>query len=155
MTGMMPDLRWTWQRFDELTVPTLYELLRLRAEVFVVEQQCAFQDLDGSDAQAWHLLGHGTDGTLLAYARCFGPGLQFDEASIGRVITAAPARGTGLGHHLMREAVQRLWASIGPQPIRIGAQERLVAFYEQHGFTRASDAYIEDGIPHVEMLRHP
>ena len=92
---------------------------------------------------------------LIAYVRCFPAGVTFDEASIGRVVTAPQARAGGLGHVLMREAVRAVQAHWGPQPIRIGAQARLQAFYEQHRFVREGEPYIEDGIPHIEMLRPP
>ena len=149
------SLVWRFQAFDALTVAELYAVLRLRSEVFVVEQNCVFLDMDNSDAQAMHLMGQAVEapGELVAYARCFGPGVKYAEASIGRVITASQARAGGLGHVLMREAVRAVQAHWGPQPIRIGAQARLQAFYEQHGFVREGEPYIEDGIPHIEMLR--
>lgn len=146
-------LRWDFLAFDQLDVHALYAVLRLRTEVFVMEQQCLFQDMDNTDQQAMHLLGWDGEGRLSVYARCYAAGAKFAEASIGRVITAPHTRGTGVGHVLMREAVARLQAHWGPQPIRIGAQERLRAFYEQHGFVVASEPYDEDGIPHIEMLR--
>lgn len=149
------NIRWTCKAFDALTPAELYALLRLRSEVFVVKQNCVFLDMDNSDAQAMHLVGHapGNNGEVLAYARCFGPGVKYAEASIGRVITAPRARAAGLGHELMRAAVRALQDHWGAQPIRIGAQAHLEAFYEQHGFAREGEAYIEDGIPHIEMLR--
>ena len=150
---MSVALRWDFLAFDRIDTATLYELLRLRSEVFVVEQQCVFQDMDNTDQQAMHLLGRDGQGRLAAYARCFGPGVKYAEASIGRVITADHARGSGAGHVLMREAVARVSAHWGAPAIRIGAQARLQAFYEQHGFQVASDPYIEDGIPHIEMTR--
>lgn len=154
------SLVWRFQAFDALTVAELYAVLRLRSEVFVVEQNCVFLDMDNSDAQAMHLMGHTgkmgeAQGELVAYARCFGPGVKYAEASIGRVITAPQARAGGLGHVLMGEAVRAVQVHWGPQPIRIGAQARLQAFYEQHGFVREGEPYIEDGIPHIEMLRPP
>ena len=150
------SLVWSLLPFESLSPARLYALLRLRSAVFVVEQNCVFQDLDGSDAQAMHLLGEAAPGgELMAYARCFGPGVKYAEASIGRVVTDPEARGTGLGHGLMREAVAALHRHWGAQPIRIGAQARLQAFYEQHGFARTGEPYIEDGIPHIEMLRQP
>lgn len=150
------SVRWAWKGFDALTPAELYALLRLRSEVFVVEQHCVFQDMDNSDAQAMHVLGHAPEGAgeLVAYARCFGPGVKYREASIGRVVTARGARGGGLGHALMHEAVRALEGHWGPQPIRIGAQAHLHAFYGQHGFVRAGEPYLEDGILHIEMLRH-
>lgn len=150
------ELNWRISMFDALGGADLYELLQLRSDVFVVEQACAFQDLDGADAQALHLLGRAMPtGALLACARCFGPGVKFAEASIGRVATRQSARGSGLGHVLVREAKAALCAQWGPQPIRIGAQARLERFYAGHGFAVASAPYLEDGIDHIEMLWTP
>ena len=166
---------WRFARFDELAPREIHELYRLRAAVFVVEQACAFQDLDGADPESWHLLGYGPssrpspkaegdlapsplgegrgEGPLLAYARLVPPGVKYEEPSIGRIITAQSARRTGLGRTLVREALARaeqLWPA---KPIRIGAQQRLERFYQEFGFVTASAPYDEDGIPHVEMLR--
>lgn len=149
MTGI---ITWRFVPFSALNTLELYELLQLRSEVFVLEQACAFQDLDGADTKAMHLLGV-RDGRLAAYARCFAAGAKFAEASIGRVVTHASARGGGIGHVLMKEAIARLQAHWGPQPIRIGAQARLEKFYNQHGFVRNGEPYSEDDIPHIEMLR--
>ena len=143
---------WHFKSFDALTKAELYAVLQLRAEVFVVEQACAFQDLDGSDNRAMHLLGQQGD-ELLAYARCFAAGVKFAEASIGRVVVHAGARGRGIGHVLMREAVARLQQHWGAQPVRLGAQARLKNFYTQHGFVDTNAPYVEDGIDHLEMLR--
>ncbi len=148
-----PALNWRVLPFDALSSAALYELLRLRAQVFVVEQACAFQDMDGADQQALHLLGTDTTGRLQAYARCIPAGLKFKEASIGRVITSAALRGQGAGHVLMRQAIERLHQAWGVQPIRIGAQSRLADFYRQHGFEPSGLPYMEDGIAHIEMLR--
>jgi ElaA protein len=149
---MSLDIRWQWLAYDALSRDQLYELLRLRSEVFVVEQNCVFQDMDGLDKRAMHLLGvRGAE--LVAYVRCFPAGVTFDEASIGRVVTRPDARGGGLGHLLMTEAVQALQAEWGAQPIRIGAQAHLKSFYERHGFVDVGKPYVEDGIPHLEMLR--
>jgi ElaA protein len=138
--------------FDDLRVNVLYEMLRLRSEVFVVEQQCVFQDIDGADRQAMHLMGV-QHGELQAYARCFGPGVKFAEASIGRVLTRQSARGTGLGHALIEQAISAVSQVWGPQAIRIGAQMQLAGFYAKHGFADVGKTYMEDGIPHLEMLR--
>ncbi|MDO9438799.1 GNAT family N-acetyltransferase [Hydrogenophaga sp.] len=148
----MPTLNWRCLPFDALHARTLYALLQLRTEVFVMEQACVFQDMDGADAQCFHLLGE-HDGALQAYARLVPQGLKFNEASIGRVVTLPAARGGGLGHVLMREAVQALKGLWGDQPIRIGAQAHLEPFYRQHGFEPDGAIYIEDGIDHIEMLR--
>lgn len=148
------DLEWRLDPFDALSAATLYALLQLRSEVFVVEQHCVFQDMDGADAQALHLTGW-QHGKLLAYARCFPAGVKYAEASIGRVVTRRCARDAGLGHRLIHQAVQAIHAQWGAQPIRIGAQAHLEAFYRQHGFMAAGPAYVEDGIDHLEMLRQP
>lgn len=148
----MSGLHWRAVPFDALTARDLYAVLQLRTEVFVIEQDCAYQDMDGADPAAVHLLGT-ADAELVAYARCFPPGVKFVEASIGRVITRQAARGLGIGHELMRQAMACMFQRWGPQPIRIGAQARLDKFYQQHGFSKQGEPYIEDGQPHVEMLR--
>lgn len=149
----LQSLNWRFVPFSALSTAELYALLQLRSAVFVVEQACAFQDMDDADQQALHVLGTNTQGQLHAYARCLPAGLKFKEASIGRVMTCADLRGQGAGHQLMRQAITRLHTAWGPQAIRIGAQSRLADFYRQHGFAPASEPYLEDGIPHIEMLR--
>lgn len=147
-------LRWHSARFDQLTPEPLYAALQLRSAVFVVEQQCLFRDMDGNDRQAMHLLGwRGTE--LLAYARCFAPGDHFAEASIGRIATRLDARGGGLGHQLVVQAMALVRTTWGTQPIRIGAQARLRHFYQQHGFVDTGIDYVEDGIDHVQMVWTP
>ncbi len=156
----------TWQQraFDALSVQQLYAVLQLRSEVFVMEQNCPFQDMDGADAQAMHVLGWADAGhadaarvdgqsNLVAYARCFPAGIKFAEASIGRVITRANLRGTGAGQVLMQQAIHCVEQQWGVQPIRIGAQAHLEKFYGRLGFVTTSQPYIEDGILHIEMLR--
>ena len=143
---------WKFATFDALTLSQLYAVLQLRSEVFVVEQACVFQDMDGADAQAMHLLGT-SGGQLLAYARCFAAGVKFKEASIGRLITRSELRGSGAGHVLVSRAIDSVTRQWGPQAIRIGAQARLESFYRQHGFETTGEPYIEDGISHIEMLR--
>jgi ElaA protein len=150
----MSDIVWRYQPFKDLSPQALYDLLRLRTEVFVMEQQCCFQDMDGYDDKAMHLMAmRGNE--LVAYTRNFDAGIKFKEASIGRVLTSAAIRGQGFGPALMQESIKRLCASFGVQPIRIGAQQRLTSFYESQGFVVASDSYIEDDIPHIEMLWTP
>ena len=143
---------WRLMSFEDLRVGELYEVLRLRSEVFVVEQQCIFLDIDGDDRDANHLLGvQGEE--LKAYARCFGPGVKSTEASIGRVAIHPSARGKGLGHVLMAQAIAAVNQVWGPQAIRIGAQAQLADFYAKHGFVDLGSPYIEDDIPHLEMIR--
>lgn len=152
-----PEFRWRCLPFHALSAATLYRLLRLRSEVFVVEQACVFLDMDGLDAQCLHVLGEETDAQgavrLLASTRLVPRGVAFAEASIGRVVTAPQARGGGMGHALVAESVRLLEQLWGCQPIRIGAQAHLEAFYQRHGFVSDNKPYIEDGIPHIEMLR--
>ena len=143
---------WRLMAFEDLRVSQLYEALRLRSEVFVVEQQCIFQDMDGDDLKAMHLLGV-QHGELLAYARCFEAGVKFPEASFGRVLTRLSARGKGLGHVLIEQAISAVTQVWGPQAIRIGAQMQLADFYAKHGFLDTGTHYLEDGIAHLEMLR--
>ncbi len=148
----MNDIDWRYLAFEELTVAELYAVLQLRSEVFVVEQACIFQDMDGSDAQAMHLLGC-VQGALVAYARCFEAGVKFAEASIGRIVTRPEIRGSGAGHALLGKAIACLSVPLGAPAIRIGAQARLNAFYRRHGFETSGSVYLEDGIAHIEMLR--
>ncbi len=149
---------WQCLPFAQLTLAQLYAVLQLRAEVFVVEQACAFQDLDGADVACHHLLACPSTSApvsapVLAYARLVPAGLKYSEASIGRVVISPAARGRALGHALMAQACQSLVGLWGAQPIRIGAQAHLQPFYARHGFVRTSEPYLEDGIPHIEMLR--
>jgi len=152
-------IRWQWARFHELRVDDLYALLAARQEVFILEQQCFYPDIDGVDRQSHHLLGWRDDGEggtrLAAYLRVVAPGVKYAEASLGRVLTTAAARGSGAGRALMAEGVrgaQRLHPGSG---IRISAQLYLQRFYEEFGFSATSEPYDEDGIPHIEMHRQP
>jgi len=142
---------WKLSPFDALTPRELYDVLALRARVFVVEQKCAYLDCDGKDAAALHLMGR-VDGALAAYARILPPGVSFAEAAIGRIVTAPEHRRAGFGRPLVREAIARTREAFGDGAIRIGAQRYLERFYGELGFVTASDEYDEDGIPHVEMV---
>lgn len=146
-------MRWTCVPFQQLTTDQLYDVLALRAEVFVVEQNCVFLDIDGLDRQTWHLLGHGDDGRLSAYLRLIPPGLKAPDALIGRVVTSPAARGGGTGRQLMAEALaqcERLWPH---HPITLHAQAHLQGFYGSFGFSPVGEQYMEDGIPHQEMRK--
>jgi ElaA protein len=155
MTGVFLPIDWQWSRFSELTPADLYAAMRLREEVFVVEQQCPYQDADGRDPQAWHLLGWSgkNRSDLVAYARIFEPGVRYTECSIGRVVTSPKVRGTGIGRELMSEALRRVDGLVPGQAIKIAAQRRLEKFYLDFGFRTVSAPYEEDGIIHVDMLR--
>ena len=145
---------WQWRHFGELTASELYALLQLRSEVFVVEQNCVFLDMDNKDQAAHHLLGW-LDGKLAASTRILAPGQAYEYASIGRVVTAPFARGRGLGRELMEESIRGLYQLYGKVPIQIGAQLYLKRFYESLGFVTCSEVYLEDGIEHIEMTRMP
>lgn len=145
-------IAWRFARFEELSPREIHDLFQARAAVFVVEQRCAFQDVDGVDPECWHLLGY-EERRLVAYCRLVPPGVKFEEPSIGRVVTTGAARRTGKGRELMREALAgagKLWPG---RALRIGAQQRLERFYREFGFETASAPYDEDGIAHVEMVR--
>jgi ElaA protein len=145
-------VNWRWCRFEGLSVHELYDALQLRLRVFVLEQG-PYQDLDGLDRHAWHLLGHESSGAVVAYLRVVDPGRKYEEPSIGRVVVAAEARGRELGRTLMQEGIARCelaWPGLG---IRISAQARLERFYRSLGFELVGTEYLEDGIPHIEMLR--
>src|SRR6185295_1561218 len=153
------DHHWHDRWFDELSTAQLYAILALRERVFVVEQAAAYQDTDGLDLAARHLwtqraapgsLGSpGSPGLIEAYLRIVPAGAKYDEVSLGRIVVAPEARGTGLGRALVRKGL----AAVGDVPVRIGAQAHLEKFYGEFGFRRASEPYVEDGIPHIEMVR--
>lgn len=150
----MQTIRWQWCPLEDLSTPQLYALLAARSAVFVVEQNCAYQDLDGADIEAEHLIAWSGD-DVAACLRVLAPGVKFAEPSIGRVLTTREFRATGVGRELMARAVARCDERFPTQPTRIGAQAYLERFYGAFGFVKASDIYIEDDIPHIEMLRHP
>ncbi|WP_158988786.1 GNAT family N-acetyltransferase [Mucilaginibacter sp. L196] len=138
--------------FEELSPTELYKILRLRNEVFVVEQSCPYQDADNKDPKCYHLMLLKDDG-LMAYARLVPPGLSFPQMSIGRVITSPKARGTGAGRILMNTAIEQCHQFFGEGPIQIGAQAYLLKFYSSLGFKEVGEIYDEDGIPHIDMIR--
>jgi len=137
--------------FADLTATELYAIMQLRSEVFVVEQNCVYQDADGKDLPSFHVMGwEGTD--LVAYTRLLPAGISFTEVSIGRVVTSPRYRKHGFGKLLMQTSITQYYQLFGQQAIRIGAQLYLQAFYESFGFVVCSEMYLEDDIPHVEML---
>jgi ElaA protein len=142
---------WRFARLDELSAREVHDILQARAAVFVVEQACVFQDMDGADPECWHLFRR-ADGAIAAYCRIAPAGVKFAEPSIGRVITTAAVRGTGAGRALMVEALRRARSLWPGTALRIGAQQRLEPFYRSLGFVTDSEPYDEDGIPHVEMI---
>ena len=145
-------VQWEHRAFADLTPSELYNILQLRQDVFVVEQQCAYADADGLDHMATHLFAvHRA--IVVAYARIFRPGARGNVAVIGRVVTARVARGRGLGREVMRQAIGAIGQAYGPVPIRLGAQTHLQPFYESFGFVRDGEDYVEDGISHLPMRR--
>lgn len=149
-------IEWQWLDFNSIPNADLYEMLRQRQEVFVIEQQCFYSDMDGHDQAAHHLLGWQLiDGkrTLAAYLRCIAPGIKFAEMSLGRVLTSQAARGSGAGRQLIAEGIRCAEALHPGHRIRIGAQAHLEKFYGEFGFRAVGQPYDEDGIPHLEMLR--
>lgn len=146
------SLIWKIKPFKALSLDELYNLLELRSEVFIVEQNCVYQDIDGKDRKAIHLIGE-FEGETVAYCRLFKAGDYFDESSIGRVIVKEKYRDRKWGHDLIREAVKAIKNDFGEDRITISAQLYLKKFYENHGFSQTSEEYLEDGIPHIEMKR--
>jgi ElaA protein len=146
------EIHWKIKPFEDLSVHELYDILRLRSEIFVVEQNCVYLDLDGKDKKGLHLMGE-YQGIIVAYSRLFKPGISFDNASIGRVVVDAHYRDRKWGHDLMREAIAGIQSHFGENKITIGAQLYLKKFYESHGFIQTSEMYLEDDIPHIEMKR--
>lgn len=153
-------MRWQWSSFDELTVQQFHDVAALRLDVFSIEQQCIYQDIDGLDSHAWHLLGWtsplpDTAGSerLAAYLRVVMPGYKYEEPSIGRVVLARQWRGQQLGRLLMQTGISKTLEHYPGSAIRISAQQHLSVFYRSLGFTESSAPYDEDGITHVQMLR--
>jgi len=145
-------VRWDCKSFDDLSVHELYKISQLRLAVFVVEQKCVFQDCDDRDQQSYHFMGW--DGTnLVAYTRLMPPGLVYEDASIGRVVSALTVRGTGIGKELMDLSIKELFKLFGHGSITISAQLYLQHFYETYGFIRIGEPYMEDNILHVKMRR--
>tara|TARA_R110002050_G_scaffold204327_1_gene339625 strand:- start:115028 stop:115468 length:441 start_codon:yes stop_codon:yes gene_type:complete len=145
-------MQWVTKTFDEIPGKTMYQILQLRAEVFVVEQDCVYQDVDDKDFVSYHVLGYDS-GILAAYARVVNHGISYPEISIGRVVVSPKYRGIRLGEDLMNQAIVFIEEKLGKQPIRISAQSHLQKFYSDLGFEFTGKKYLEDGIPHIEMLR--
>lgn len=148
-------MEWLFREYEELTLSELYELLKLRASVFVVEQDCPYQDLDGKDSRATHLLGYQKN-KLIAYSRIFRPGaFEKKHARIGRVVTQKQERGKGIGFNLVQKSISFCKEHFGNQTIKISAQVYLKKFYNQYGFVEKGKIYLEDGIPHCAMYLNP
>lgn len=144
------QIQWTTKKFSMLSVDELYQILRLRSEVFVVEQNCVYQDLDNKDQKAIHLFGE-VEGEIIAYSRLFKGNDYFDNSSIGRVVVALNFRDMNFGHALINRGISEIKEHFNEENITISAQLYLKKFYESHGFVATSDMYLEDDIPHIEM----
>lgn len=138
--------------FQELELDELYKILQLRSEVFVVEQDCVYQDIDGKDSKAIHVMGFKGD-ELVAYTRCFKPGYYFEEASIGRVVVNSKYRKYGFGHDIIKASMDLIENKFHTKNIKLSAQTYLTRFYESHGFVQFGEGYLEDGIPHIAMIK--
>lgn len=147
---MSSNFTCTCKSFDALTASELYDILRLRSEVFVVEQKCVFLDMDNKDQLCDHVMIY--SGQLVATSRLVPPGVIYDEMSVGRIVSHSSARRTGAGKYLLRESLRILEQKYGTGPVRIGAQYYLKEFYGSFGFRQCSDIYDEDGIDHIEMI---
>ena len=143
----------TVKTFQQLTVEDLYDILQLRSEVFVVEQDCVYQDIDGKDDKALHIIGK-KKGKIIVYTRCFPPGVYFKEAAIGRVVVFEKERKYGYGHDLMKVSIKAIEDTYNTSSIKLSAQTYLVSFYESHGFKKVGSEYLEDGIPHMGMIKN-
>jgi ElaA protein len=148
----MLNLTWNYKHFEELSVHELYAILRLRSEVFVVEQNCVFLEIDNKDQECFHLMGWNND-SLAAYARLVPQNVTFSYISIGRVVTSPAYRGKMAGKDLLAKSINCCEQIFGRQPIKIGAQLYLKRFYEQFGFRQTGDIYLEDNIEHIHMMR--
>ena len=145
-------MNFTAKYFSELNTTELYEILQLRSEVFVVEQDCVYQDIDFKDQKSLHIIGY-KNNKIVAYTRIFKPGDYFDNASIGRVLVVASERKYGLGHELMKASITAIKKHFKVTKITVSAQKYLKKFYETHLFTQIGEEYLEDGIPHIRMDR--
>ncbi|MFC4263517.1 GNAT family N-acetyltransferase [Ferruginibacter yonginensis] len=143
-------MQWHCKHFNELTAQEIYSILQIRSAVFVVEQNCVYQDVDDKDTNAYHLFAI-INQEIVAYARLLAPGISYTEASIGRVLTAPKHRQYGYGKILMQHAITRTQQLFNVESIKIGAQFYLLQFYNSLGFVQTSDLYDEDGIDHIEM----
>lgn len=149
------NIDWKIQTFEELNNYELYAIMQLRSAVFCVEQNCAYQDADGKDLKSLHITGMDSKGEIMVYSRIVPAGISFKEVSIGRVISSEKARGTGAGKELMKKSMETIERKFGKVPVRIGAQCYLIKFYSSFGFEISGEEYLEDNIPHIEMIYTP
>ncbi len=148
------NITWTIKAFKDLTVDEYFEILHLRTAVFVVEQDCPYQEVDEKDRKSFHLYGKNENGEVIAVTRILPKGVSYNEISIGRVALKKEFRGKGIADTLMLTTLQFIEQEFGKQPIRISAQTYLLNYYNKHGFKQVGKAYLEDDIPHIEMLKN-
>ncbi|WP_435791585.1 GNAT family N-acetyltransferase [Clostridium sp.] len=144
-------MNWVIKKFNELSSDELYEILKLRSEVFVIEQECIYEDCDGKDKESYHLFAE-QNGEILVYLRILEKGVSYSEISIGRVLANKKYRGRGFAKQMMLRAIEFIEHSLNEKEIRISAQVYLLNFYSSFGFAQVSEGYLEDDIPHIEML---
>lgn len=153
MTAPTSCIRWQCLSFEQLSNQQIYAIFQARSAVFVVEQNCVYQDIDGKDPKCWHLFASSASGEILAYLRIVPAGLSYAELSLGRVLTSAAGRGLGLGKQLLEQSLDFCQLHFPQQAIRISAQAYLEKFYQSFGFKTVSEPYLEDDIPHLQMLK--
>ena len=147
------QINWDFKPFSKLSTDELYSMMVLRQKVFIVEQDCPYMDADGKDLKSHHLLGYDVDGDLVAHLRLVAPGVSYKEMSFGRIVTSDKVRGKGVGKLLMEEGIRQSELLYGKVANRISAQSYLISFYKYFGFKTVGEEYLEDDIPHTEMLR--
>ncbi len=145
-------LNWQFKIFTDLSLNELYDIIQLRSKVFVVEQNCAYQDLDGKDKKCYHLLCRDGKGDLVGTMRILPKGLAYSEVAVGRVVLEESVRGKENGHEMMKEAMKFILAEFGDVDVKLSGQKHLETFYNKHDFKSTGNEYLEDGIPHVEMM---
>jgi ElaA protein len=148
----MNKIRWSWKSFSELSALDIYNIIAVREEVFIVEQGLNYVDCDGLDLDAFHLVGQ-RDEKVVAYLRAFPPGIKYSESSLGRVLCKKQVRGEGLGKELIQIGLDYMFKTFGPVPVKISAQSYLQKFYEDFGFEIVGEEYLEEGIPHLKMVK--
>ncbi len=150
----MEKIVWETKHFNDLTVNEFWEILYLRTEIFVVEQDCPYQEVDEKDRQSFHLFGRAENGKVIAVSRIVPKGISYSEISIGRVALKKEFRGQGIADEMMLETFRFIEKELGQQAIRISAQQYLISYYGKHGFEQVGEMYLEDNIPHIEMLKN-
>jgi len=152
MKDISVQLEWLICSLEDMEPLELYSLLKLRADVFIIEQDCIYPDLDNKDQKALHVIGK-KKGEIIAYTRVFDAGIYFEKASLGRVVVKESERKHKYGHELINKSIHAIEENFGSQPIKISAQQYLIGFYEAHNFKAFGEGYLEDGIPHIGMIR--